>query len=186
MRVTDNRYAAEMAKFELAVRMISHEARTGTIRRCTGFSEDRIRKIYATYFKNEGGNKVRRRRGKTPRQIACFVGSNSGQSDATVMACLFLHSGLIRMHPAEGVAKPVNLEALRLGEQLCEAFETYQSVHPRSALCIEKAWSLYTALAIDHELYFARCAQCHGPYVQDRYALDYQRCPFCEQKQETG
>ena len=51
MRATDNRYAAEMAKFNLAVRMIGHEARTGTIRRCTGFSEDRIRKIYGTYFK---------------------------------------------------------------------------------------------------------------------------------------
>ena len=35
--------------------MISHEARTGTIRLCTGFSEDRIRKIYGTYFKNEQG-----------------------------------------------------------------------------------------------------------------------------------
>ncbi len=46
MRVTDHRYAAELDKFNLAVRMIRHEARTGTIRACTGFSEDRIRKIY--------------------------------------------------------------------------------------------------------------------------------------------
>jgi len=126
---------------------------------------------------------VRRRRGKTPRQIASFVGSNIGQSEATVLACLFLHAGLIRMHPAEGIARAVNLEALRLGERLCEAFETYRSVHPRPGLCIEKAWSLYNALAIEKELYFARCAQCGSPYVQDRYALDYQRCPFCEQKQ---
>lgn len=185
MRVTDNRYAGEMAKFELAVRMIRHEARTGTIRRCTGFSEDRIRKIYATYFKNEQGNIIRRRRGKTPRQIAGFVGSNSGQAEATVLACLFLHAGLIRMHPAEGVAHPVQLDALGLGESLCEAFETYQSVHPHPALCIEKAWSLYNALALEKELYFARCAQCDGPYVQDRYALDYQHCPFCEQKQQA-
>jgi len=182
MRLTDNRYAAEMAKFELAVRMIAHEARTGTIRHCTGFSEDRIRKIYATYFKNQEGNQVRRRRGKTPRQITCFVGSGVAQSDATVLACLFLHSGLIRMHPAEGVAQAVNLEALRLGERLCEAFETYRLVHPRAELCIEKAWALYMALAIDNELYFAHCAHCSSPYVQDRYALDYQRCPFCEHK----
>jgi hypothetical protein len=182
MRLTDNRYAAEMAKFQLAVRMIAHEARTGTIRHCTGFSEDRIRKIYATYFKSQGGNQVRRRRGKTPRQIACFVGSAVTQSEATVLACLFLHTGLIRMHPADGMARPVSMEALRLGERLCEAFETYQSVHPRAVLCIEKAWALYTALALDHELYFAQCALCASPYVQDRYALDYQRCPFCEHK----
>lgn len=182
MRVTDNRYAAEMAKFELAVRMIRHEARTGTIRHCTGFSEDRIRKIYATYFKNEHGNRVRRRRGKTPRQITGFVSSTGGQCEATVLACLFLHTGLIRMHPAEGIAQPVRLDALGLGERLCEAFETYRAVHPHPELCIEKAWSLYNALALEQELYFARCASCDSPYVQDRYALDYRHCPFCEQK----
>lgn len=25
-----------------------------------------------------------------------------------------------------------------------------------------------------------------GPYVQDAYALDYQRCPFCELKDQPG
>ena len=44
MRLTDNRYANERNQFELALRMIRHEARTGTIRACTGFTEDRIRK----------------------------------------------------------------------------------------------------------------------------------------------
>src|SRR5262245_46875171 len=90
MRVTDHRYAAELDKFDLAVRMIQHEARTGTIRACTGFSEDRIRKIYSTYFKVPGVRSVKRRRGKSPKRIAQFVNSSSRQLEATVLAGLFL------------------------------------------------------------------------------------------------
>ena len=55
MRLTDDRYALERSQFELALRMIRHEARTRTIRSCTGLSDDRIRKLYATYFRNAGG-----------------------------------------------------------------------------------------------------------------------------------
>ena len=54
MRLTDDRYAAERSQFELALRMIRHEARTRTIRECTGLSDDRIRKLYATYFGKNG------------------------------------------------------------------------------------------------------------------------------------
>ena len=50
MRLTDDRYANERSQFELALRMIRHEARTRTIRECTGLSDDRIRKLYSTYF----------------------------------------------------------------------------------------------------------------------------------------
>ena len=45
MRLTDNRYASERSQFELALRMIHHEARTRTIKECTGLSDDRIRKL---------------------------------------------------------------------------------------------------------------------------------------------
>ena len=76
MRITDNRYSAELDKYDLAVRMIRHEARTGTIRACTGFSEDRIRKIYGTYFKPVVGTAtIRRHRGKSPRRIQHFTSS---------------------------------------------------------------------------------------------------------------
>ena len=185
MRVTDNRYAAEMAKFELAVRMIGHEARTGTIRSCTGFSEDRIRKIYATYFKNEAGNEVRRRRGKTPRQVATFVTSSRSQSEATVMACLFRHYGLIDVRSRGGLVAAAEVNPLQFGNRLCKAFETYRGLYDSPSLCFEQTWSLYNALALEQEMYFADCDDCGAVYVQDRYSLDERRCPFCEQKREA-
>jgi hypothetical protein len=185
MRVTDNRYAAEMAKFHLAVRMIGHEARTGTIRSCTGFSEDRIRKIYATYFKSEPGLSVKRRRGKTPTQIGPFVSSSARQSEATVLACLFICCGILDVAAKAGVAKRTALDPLELGLGMCSAYETYRALHPHPELCFEKAWALFNALTHQHELYFAGCSDCHGTYIQDRYALDYQHCPFCDLKESV-
>lgn len=183
MRITDNRYLGEMSKFHLAVRMIGHEARTGTIRACTGFSEDRIRKIFGTYFKEAAGNLVKRRRGKSPTQIAPFINSVGRQSEATVLACLFLYCGVMRLDQQTGSIIRERLDPVGLGERICDAFETYRAVHPEPGLCFERTWCLYNALARDQELFFAACADCGGPYVQDRYALDYQRCPFCEIKQ---
>lgn len=182
MRITDNRYAAEMTKFNLAIRMIGHEARTGTIRGCTGFSEDRIRKIYGTYFKNEAGNTVRRRRGKTPTQIAAFVTSSSSQSEATLLACLFLNCRLANISRDKGLAVALKLDGVTRGERLCDAYEAYRLLQPRSEICFERSWSLYKALVIDQELYFAECQHCQSVYVQDRFALDYNSCPFCELK----
>ncbi|MEJ2138068.1 MAG: FlhC family transcriptional regulator [Gammaproteobacteria bacterium] len=186
MRVTDNRYAAEMSRFNLAVRMIGHEARTGTIRACTGFSEDRIRKIYATYFKAGSGPTVRRRRGKSPKQITPYVNSAANQSEATVLACLFIHCGVMEIDSGTGFAADARLNPVRLGNHICDAYEAYRCIHPNPCLCFEKSWGLYSAMARDQELIFAFCADCGGPYVQDRYSLDYRHCPFCDIKENSS
>ena len=83
MRLTDDRYATEKTQFELALRMIRHEARTRTIRACTGLSDDRIRKLYGTYFRDNGQVDVKRRRGKSPRQVTLFVKNPLNQLEAT-------------------------------------------------------------------------------------------------------
>ena len=182
MRITDHRYEGELTRFNLAVRMVGHEARTGTIRACTGFSEDRIRKIYGTYFQHSSEMTVRRRRGKSPSQIATFLKTSSSQSEATVLACLFMYCGLMRPGEKDGVMDASGLDPVRKGERLCDAYESYVAIHPEPSLCFEKAWSLYKSLVVERELFFARCNSCEGPYIQDRYALDYAHCPFCEIK----
>ena len=97
MRVTDDRYAGEISQFELALRMIRHEARTRTIRECTGLSDDRIRKLYGTYFRNAGNARVRRRRGKSPRQIGRFVKNPDHQLQSTTLVALFCAGLLLRI-----------------------------------------------------------------------------------------
>ena len=102
MRLTDDRYSNERSQFELALRMIRHEARTRTIRECTGLSDDRIRKLYTTYFRN-GGTPVRRRRGKSPRQVTRFVSSPSNQLQATTLVSLYCGGLLLRLDAGDRV-----------------------------------------------------------------------------------
>ena len=179
MRVTDNRYAAELEKFDLAMRMIRHEARTGTIRAVTGFTEDRVRKLVASYCVRNGAGAVRRRRGKSPRRIQRFIGSAWAQAEATQLAVLFVYCGAARMQEGECL-RARHSSRVEFGHRLCQAFETYLDLREQPGLSFEWAWSLYHAMVESGELYFAWCDACYSPYVQDRYALDYRRCPGCE------
>jgi hypothetical protein len=180
MRATDNRYTGERERFDLAIRMIEHEARTGTIRLCTGFTEDRIRKIYASYF--PGQIAVRRRRGKTPSQIGPFVSSARRQGEASLLTGLFVHLGAMQVDGDSRALLATGEPGVTLGLRLCESFEEYLTLHPEPQLSFEWAWNLYRCLVTRRELRLAWCALCDGPYVQDAYALDYERCPFCEVK----
>ncbi len=182
MRVTDHRYADELDKFNLAVRMIRHEARTGTIRACTGFSEDRIRKIYNAYFRSAQGAVIRRRRGKSPTRIRRFVNSTPRQLEASLLAGLFLLCDAVQLAANGRAGRASGASRVALGERICQAFEAYRGIHPEPRLSFEWAWNLYHSLVESRELYFAECGICGGAYVQDAYALDYHRCPFCELK----
>ena len=78
MRVSDDRYTRDRQNFDLALRLIRHEARTFTIRQWTGLSDDRIRKLYRSYV-------LERRRARVyaaSRQIAAPGGILLPQSRA--------------------------------------------------------------------------------------------------------
>jgi len=180
MRAMDNRYAAERECFDLAIRMIGHEARTGTIRLCTGFTEDRIRKIYTSYFPARAA--VRRRRGKSPSQIAPFLSSAGRQGEASLLTGLFVQTGVVQLDPDTRARPMVPGPGVALGAGLCDAFEAYLALHPEPRLSFEWTWNLYRCLVSRRELRVVWCGLCEGSYVQDAYALDYARCPFCELK----
>jgi len=179
MRLTDDRYATERSQFELALRMIRHEARTRTIRECTGLSDDRIRKLYATYFRDTGSSKVRRRRGKSPRQIMRFVKNPENQLQATFLVTLFCSGLLLRFDSKRSVQPCWPRPNVEFGHRLCRAFETYLLLYEAPSLSFEWTWNLLHSIAYNDELYLAECAGCCIYYVQDSYALDDKTCPTC-------
>lgn len=180
MRLTDDRYAGERSQFELALRMIRHEARTRTIRECTGLSDDRIRKLYTTYFRNSGVAGVRRRRGKSPRQITRFVKNPDHQLQATTLVALYCAGLLLRLDEFDKVHACWPRPDVEFGHRVCRAFETYLMLHERPLLSFEWAWNLLHSISCNDELYLAACADCRSRYVQDAYALDLKTCPSCE------
>jgi hypothetical protein len=179
MRLTDNRYANERSQFELALRMIGHEARTRTIRSCTGLSDDRIRKLYATYFRNTGQSSVKRRRGKSPQQVALFVKNPSNQLEATTLVALFCTSLLLRIDAANKIHACWPRPDVEYGHRVCRAFETFLLLHRNPALTFERAWSLLQNISCNDELFLSVCDGCGSSYVQDSYALDHHVCPGC-------
>jgi len=180
MRLTDNRYSSEKQQFELALRMISHEARTRTIRECTGLSDDRIRKVYTTYFRHTGRPAVKRRRGKSPQQIGLFVKTPQNQLEATTLVALYCASLLLRVDAQNKVHACWPRPDVEYGHRLCRAFETYLMLHPTPAISFEWSWNLLRSIARNDELYLAQCRLCRSRYVQDAYALDRRLCPSCQ------
>jgi hypothetical protein len=180
MRLTDNRYAMEREQFELALRMIRHEARTRTIRECSGLNDDRIRKLYATYFKDSVATPVKRRRGKSPQQVTRFVKDAAHQLQATTLVALFCASLLLRRDAANKLHACWPRPDVEYGHRICRAFETYILLHPAAKLSFEWAWNLLQNISKNDELYLASCRQCSTAYVQDAYALDKKTCPSCE------
>jgi hypothetical protein len=180
MRLTDNRYAGERQQFELALRMIRHEARTRTIKACTGLSDDRIRKLYATHFRGNGRPTVKRRRGKSPRQVSLFVKSPLNQLEATTLIALFSASLLLRVDAANRIHACWPRPDVEYGHRVCRAFETYQLLHRSPQLSFEWAWNLLQTISHNDELYLAICSHCHARYGQDAYAIDRKTCPSCE------
>jgi hypothetical protein len=180
MKLTDNRYASERGQFELAIRMIHHEARTRTIKDCTGLSDDRIRKLYATYFRDAGNDSVRRRRGKSPQQIGPFVKHPLNQLEATTLIALFCASLLLRIDTANRVHACWPRPDVEYGHRVCRAFETYLLLHSHPKLSFEWAWSLLQSISKNDELLLARCSDCRTSYVQDAYAVNRKTCPSCE------
>jgi hypothetical protein len=180
MRLTDNRYASERMQFELALRMIRHEARTRTIKTCTGLSDDRIRKLYTTYFRDRGTSGVRRRRGKSPRQVSLFVKNPLNRLEATTLVALFCASLLLRVDTGRRIRPCWPRPDVEYGHRVCRAFETYLVLHPSPRITFEWAWNLLQAISQNDELCLAECAECRAAYVQDAYALDHKCCPSCE------
>ena len=180
MRLTDDRYSGERSQFELALRMIRHEARTRIIRECTGLSDDRIRKLYTTYFRNSGHTSIKRRRGKSPRQVTRFVKNPQNQLQATTLVALFSAGLLVRIDRNDDVHPCWPRPDVEFGHRLCRAYENYLSLHRDPQLNFEWAWNLLQCISYNDELYLARCTYCSAWYVQDAYALDRGTCPACQ------
>lgn len=182
MNTSEERYVGERQRVDLAVRMIAHEARTGTIRGCTGLSEDRIRKLYSHYFRGGGDATVRRRRGKTPRQPTFFLAAPTRQMEATTLAGLFLAAGLLAVFDRLRLGFASDNRSTGFGMRFCDVYESYLALHDPAAISFERAWNLLDALARNHELGLARCEQCTAVHVHDLLAVGPPVCPCCRLK----
>lgn len=174
-------YLDEQRRVELALRMIGHEARTCTIKHCTGLSDDRIRRLYGRYFKAID-RQVKRQRGKSPSRTAVYVRNAVNQCEATSLAMLLLTHDVLMLAEDGSMQPAVEEGTLAQGLTFCTAFETYLTLHRNPHFCFERAWGLYRALERGDELVLMDCAACAGIYVHHVLEMDAGHCPCCRLK----
>jgi len=179
MRVSDDRYTRDRRRLDLALRLIHHEARTYTIRQWTGLSDDRIRKLYRSYVVDEAARRVRRHRGKSPRQAAFFFRSPELNFHASQLTSLFVVYGLLCGSDL-ALESRYRVGSLESGTLLCQAYEGYLELHAPASISFEHAWFLLLALSRHDELGLARCESCGGVRLRDLLSKRRLACGTCE------
>jgi hypothetical protein len=178
MRITDDRYTRDRQRFDLAFRMIHHEARTCTIRTWTGLSDDRIRKLYRSYVEHHGSG-IKRHRGKSPTQTAFFLRNLETRRHAAALAGLFATWGLLK-DAALDRGPGGTLAALHWGELFCRTYETYAAFYRPHRISFEHAWYLLHLLQRRAELRTDACPACNSCMVVDALRPPGAVCTWCE------
>ena len=173
MRITDSRYDRDRLRLAIAYRLIALEARTRTIRLATQLSDDRIRRMYRDYFAALGGNLVRRRRGKSPRQMSYFRRSLEHEQQTALLGSLLRRCSLIGRYPTG--FRPV-LEDVG---HFCDAYETYLGLWPGAQISFEHAWHLWQVFCRNDEFVLATCPDCDSLWLLDTLEIVPYNCPAC-------
>lgn len=180
MRITDCRYDRDRLRLALAYRLIAHEARTQTIRNATGLSGDRVRKLYREYVKGQPVRTVRRRRGKSPRQMSFFRRSPLLELQAATLGAMLKRSGML--------ARPPRLLGPPLEDVdcFCDVYETFRVACPSTAITLEHALYLMQVLARADEFVLTRCRDCEALWIRDTLDLLPDNCPGCRSDPPDG
>lgn len=180
MRIIDCRYDRDRLRLAVAFRLIGHEARTHTIRHCTGLSGDRIRKLYRNYPGDATGTRIRRRRGKSPRQMSYFRRTPEHELQAATFVTLLSCCGMLR--------RVHRLPAPRIEDvaRFCDVYEAFLCVCPSSLISFEHAWYLGQTLALRDEYVLARCPDCRGTWIRDTLDLQPCNCANCRHAASPG
>ena len=185
MRISDHRYSRDRFRLDLALRFMHHEARTHTIRKWTGLSDDRIRKLYRDYLEQSPSLvPVSRHRGKSPAQACYFIRTPRVQQEAAVLASLYCMLGALPAPDAVETESPV--PGVARGERLCQAFEAYLTFVQSAQISFEHAVLLINELGRGVEIKVADCMLCGGLVVVDGLAYRDIRCTRCSEPSQPG
>jgi hypothetical protein len=184
MRVSDAGYARDLRSFNLAMRMLSHEARTRTISAWTGLSADRVRKLSKLQRREKPQKVPRRPPGPTPRQLAALLTSPGLRTEADTIAGV---CQMLKVLPTQPVANAkTSLPNLARGERLCAALELFQDFVPHARLTFDQLVMLLNNLAEGEQWAIARCTGCPAMVVADRLTLERPLCEDCQHKNRAA
>jgi hypothetical protein len=176
MRVSEDRYARDLRRIQLAHRLIRHEVRTYWICAFTQQTIDRVRNLLRSYEDDLAG--LKRHRGAPPHSCSKLV-TPALHSEASALAGIVL---LWRLIPAERIVNArCTLPSVELGEQLCKAFELFSYVVRDCAMTMDRTILLTLALA-ERQLTLKHCRECNAAILIDPTDLPRERCLWCQRE----
>jgi hypothetical protein len=179
MRLSNHYISRDLRSVELALRMLSHEARTHTVSLWTGISSDRVRKLSLSQRREKPQRAARRYRGPSQTQLGTVLTSPSLRSEAAAIAYICQMFEVMPAQPVENAR--ATLPSVPRGEQVCSALEFFEALVPPTQLTFDQWVLLLQSLVEAKEWGMARCARCPALVVADRLALEKPLCDECQQ-----
>jgi len=175
---TEDRIGRELRRYQLAMRMVAHEARTQTICDFTGLTRERTK----TLRREWNVAPEARHRGPSPTSLAVFFRSSRIRSEASSLAVFCRILGVVSSVRIGDAAR--FLPSLDCGERLCDVFEAYRTHFPKSEVGFEQIVLLATALAQGDVLALGNCASCGGIILMDQLAVGRRLCSQCHRNSD--
>ncbi len=174
MRISDDRYDRDMRRYELAWRMMRHDARTANIVRWTGLSKYRVQTLGRNYRVSA---ELIRHRGAAPFQPMFFCRTLFHESEGAAFATVAL-----RMQVISAQADLQELASVARGERLMGAFDLYRLLVPSSRITLDHALLLVTELTHRQSIDFGVCEECKALMLNVRVGPPQTHCSFCRRR----
>lgn len=169
--IIDGRMERELRRRRLAMRLIRHQARTQTIEEHTGLTRHQL----ATFRRRSGVSTESRSRGPAPTSFDVFFSCARSRSESAVLALLYLALG------ASKISKPYSSSraAVQGGERLCDIYETWIRLFPRSQFEFEQLTLLGEGVSRGVQVSFGYCGDCRALLLIDLYGTRRKLCDHC-------
>lgn len=161
-------------RYQLALRLMAHQARTGTISAMTSLSRHQQEALRQRW----GITEDTRRRGPSPTSLARFTHSPRARSEGAVLAVFCRIYELLPLGTLAGISRR-KLLTLEFGERLCDTYESYRACFPWVKLEIEELLSFAIGIAANEVIGLGRCDSCSGTVIVDRLAPHRPTCANC-------
>jgi hypothetical protein len=169
----EDRVGRELKRYVVAARMVSHEARTQTICAYTGLTREKTK----TLRKGWNVGTKRRHRGPSPTSLKAFFRSARVQNEASCIAAYCRILGAVTVQRIENAVR--FFPNLTRGERLCDVFEAYRTLFPKSELNFEQTVLIAVGLAQGDVIELDRCSSCPRTTLIDRLAIGGRFCCDC-------
>lgn len=165
MRVSEDRYARELRRLELAARMIRLGLRAHAVRQWTGLAKKRLEKLRADVLRQRVVGPVARHHGPPRTSVMIFFKPLARRDEGAALAAL---CRLYQVLPSgRGEVELKHLASVARGERLCQAYEAYLALVPSPRFALDEVLLLVSELTRGETVALQACEQCAALLLVD-------------------